>query len=88
MQMDFLIETWRIGLGEAIMLSENNKEDRMQALMHLDRFLRKAYAEHEIPVILRRHSRILGCSILDFLLNNRSSARILRERLAMESERM
>lgn len=84
MQLEWLAENWRMGMGDLIMLAHNNKEDKMQAVLHLDRYLRKIYSSHEIPMILRRHSPVLGSSIIDFLIHNNNSAPILMDRLRKE----
>lgn len=81
MQIDLIAQTWRLGLGEKVLMSENNKEDRMQSIIHLDRFLRRAYPEHEIPVILRRHSPILGSNIIDFIVQKRNSGILIMNEL-------
>ena len=84
MQIDLVVETWRLGLGEVVMMTESNKGDNMQSILKLDRFLHKAYPEHEIPLIIRRHSPILGCSILDYLVSRENSGKLILKMLDKE----
>lgn len=88
MQLELIMEDWRMDTGSKIMLALNNRsEEAQQSILRLDRSLKKAYAEHEIPVILRRHSPILGCSMLDYLIGVENSAQVLMSRLTYESRK-
>lgn len=84
MQMDLIVDTWRLGLGEVLMMAESNKDDKMQGILQLNRFLHKAYADHEIPLIIRRHSPILGCSILEYILSRKNSGALIMKMLSKE----
>ena len=81
MEFDFIVESWGMSSGEALFLAFNNQHDDLQSLLHFDRHLRKAYNDHEIPLILRRHSEVLGCSILEYLVNTPDSGKLVMARL-------
>ena len=74
-------KNWNLDINELSWIVSKNIFDQMQSLMQFDRFLRKAYPENEIGVVIRKYSPLLGGSILEYLMNVNNSAYILIKEL-------